>query len=173
MRLLLYLLIALAAVVVAVVLIGMALPQAHVARRRATYRQPPEVVWQAITTIEEFPRWRSDVKRIDRADHDGRIAWREIGRNGELPLEIVEAQPRARLVTRIAGAKLPFGGTWTYELAPAAGGTTLTITENGEVYNPIFRFVSRFVIGHDATANSYLRALGGKFGENTEPQAVN
>jgi len=172
MRILLVLLMVLGLVLMAIVAIGALLPKAHVARRKATLRQPPEAVWQAITNVDAFPQWRSEVKRVERADHDGRVAWREIGTNGTITFEVVEAQPPARLVTRIADAKLPFGGTWTYELAPAAGGTTLTITENGEVYNPLFRFVSRFIMGHHATMNAYLRALGRKFGETTQPQVA-
>ena len=60
---------------------------------------------------------------------------------------------------RIADPKLPFGGTWTYEIAPTAGGSTLTITENGEVYNPIFSFMARFVFGYDGTMKTYLANL--------------
>jgi hypothetical protein len=36
----------------------------------------------------------------------------------------------------------------------------LRITEQGEVYNPVFRFVSRFVIGQNRTIETYLRDLG-------------
>jgi hypothetical protein len=63
------------------------------------------------------------------------------------------------VVSRIADRSLPFGGRWTFELSPAPGGTLLRITEDGEVYNPIFRFVSRFVFGHDRTINGYLEDL--------------
>jgi hypothetical protein len=47
----------------------------------------------------------------------------------------------------------------------------VTITERGLVGNPIFRFVSRFVIGQTATMDSYLRALGKRFGEEVTPAA--
>jgi len=40
-----------------------------------------------------------------------------------------------------------------------AEGTLLTITEDDEVYNPIYRFVSRFIIGHTQTIDSYLNDL--------------
>jgi hypothetical protein len=78
--------------------------------------------------------------------------------------------PARRLVTRIADHNLPYGGTWTYELTPDGSGTRLTITENGEVYNPIFRFVSRFIMGHTASMESVLRALGTKHGETIAPE---
>jgi hypothetical protein len=74
--------------------------------------------------------------------------------------------PDRMLVGRIANTDLPFGGAWTYELTPAGEGlTTLRITEDGEVYNPIFRFVSRFVMGHEATMKQYLGAVGTRFAE--------
>jgi hypothetical protein len=44
-------------------------------------------------------------------------------------------------------------------IAPSTTGSTLTVTERGEVYNPVFRFVSRFVMGHTATINSFLQAV--------------
>jgi hypothetical protein len=42
-------------------------------------------------------------------------------------------------------------------------GTELTITENGEVYNPLFRFVSRFIMGHAATIEKYQRDVAAHF----------
>ena len=42
--------------------------------------------------------------------------------------------------------------------------TSLTVTEDGEVQNPLFRFVSRFIMGQTATIDQYLRALGRKLG---------
>jgi hypothetical protein len=76
------------------------------------------------------------------------------------------------MVTRIADPEQPFGGTWTFELAPADGGTRLTITERGEVYNPIFRALGRFVFGHTATIDQYLRALGAAFGDALTPEGA-
>lgn len=73
--------------------------------------------------------------------------------------EIVEQVPPRRLVTRVADPDLPYGGTWTFELAPEAPGTRLTITERGQVHNPIFRVLARFVFGYAATMESYLDEL--------------
>ena len=38
-------------------------------------------------------------------------------------------------------------------------GSELTITEDGEVSNPIFRFISRFVFGHAATIEGFLKSV--------------
>ena len=77
----------------------------------------------------------------------------------QVAYEQVEADPPRKLVTRISDKSLPFGGTWTYDLKQAGAGTELTITENGEVYNPLFRFVSKYIMGHTATIDQYLAAL--------------
>ncbi len=73
--------------------------------------------------------------------------------------KLQESEPPRRLVTRITDKTLPFGGAWTFTLQPVDGGTKLTITENGEVYNPLFRVMSRFVFGHTATIDRYLGDL--------------
>jgi hypothetical protein len=69
-------------------------------------------------------------------------------------------------VPALKWALIILGGTWTYELHPEFAGCRLTITEHGEVYNPIFRFFARFVFGHYATLESFLGALGQRFGED-------
>jgi hypothetical protein len=85
--------------------------------------------------------------------------FREEGKDGSILFEIVEKVPPRRFVTRIADKSLPFGGRWIYEITPMAMGSELRITEEGEVYNPLFRFVSRFVMGHTATIDAYLLAV--------------
>jgi hypothetical protein len=78
---------------------------------------------------------------------------------GDVKTETVESVPPRRLVRRIVG-ETSFGGTWTSELdGTPDGGTRLVITENGEVYNSFFRFVSRYIVGHQRTIDSFLAAL--------------
>lgn len=160
----------LAGLVVIVAGIGALLPQKHVATRAARFHQPPDAIWAAITDIAAFPSWRPGVKSVERLpDRNGLPAWREVDNHGQaIPFEAIEWTPSQTLVTRIADPKLPFGGTWTYVVHTADGGSELRITENGEVYNPIFRFVSRFIFGYHGTIGAYLRALGRKFGETVQ-----
>jgi uncharacterized protein YndB with AHSA1/START domain len=153
------------AIIVVIALIGLVLPQSHVASRTARIHQPPAAVWAAITNAADAPSWRTDVKSVEmRPSKDGRAAWIEHGSNGAIPIAVVEAVPPSRLVTKIDATDLAFGGTWTYELAEDRGGTMITITERGEVYNPIFRALARFVFGHTATIDGYLNNLARRFG---------
>jgi len=48
----------------------------------------------------------------------------------------------------------------------------VTSTARGWVSNPTFRFVSRCVMGHTATLDAYLRALGKHFGSEPTPTVV-
>jgi len=71
-------------------------------------------------------------------------------------------------VREIVGDDLPFGGTWTFEVTPTTEGSTLRITENGYVTNPIFRFVARFVMGYTSEMEKYLTGLAQHFGEKPQ-----
>ncbi len=124
--------------VVVMALIGLALPKGHVASRGATFAKPAAEVWRAMTEL--------------------------VARPSKIRYEIVESRPHERLVNRIADDTLPFGGRWIFELAPDGGGTRLTITEDGFVTNPVFRFLSRTVFSQTATLEKFLVDLGTHLG---------
>lgn len=170
MKLLLIIAGCLALVVILVAIIGAALPKGHVASRQAHYRQPVETVFRIISDFAAAPSWRPDVKRVELLPpRDGKPAYREWGKNGPMVMQVEELSPPHRLISRIVD-QAAFGGTWTYELSPEAGGCRVAITERGEVYNPIFRFMGRFVFSQTATMEAYLIALGKKLGEQVVPQ---
>jgi hypothetical protein len=133
----------LAAVVVGITLVGRALPIAHVASRTATFSRPADDVWAAL-------------------NDPALLSSRGVG---DVRFETVESLPPKLMVRRVVGEK-DFGGTWTCDIASSPGGSTLTITENGEIYNPFFRFVSRFIIGHHRTIDGTMAALRKRFGES-------
>ena len=166
MKIVLWVFLALAGLVIIVTLIGWLLPKDHVATRVGRYRQLSEAIWKAITDVDAMPAWREGLKSIQHLpDRNGLPVHVEVTDSGTIPYETLEMTPPQKLVTRIADPKLPFGGTWTFEIAPVADGATLRITERGYVTNPIFRFMSRTVFSQTATMESYLRSLAKKFGE--------
>lgn len=155
---------AVVAVSLIVVAIGLVLPRDHTATRTVEVPTPPDEVWAVITDVSAYPRWRPDVTRIETLpDVDGRPSWREIRRRDSIPYETVESVPPHRFVTRIADRRLPYGGQWAIELAPlrtgTPRGTQVTITELGEIYNPVYRVFAHFVFGYTATMDGYLHAL--------------
>jgi hypothetical protein len=125
-------------IVAVIAAIGAMLPRNHVASRTLRVRRPPQDAWSAIT------------QAMSAAD---------------VPTDIVDSDPPRRLVSKVKDTEKMFGGTWTVAVAPMQDGSTVTITEDGWVANPIFRFVSRFVMGHHATMDGMLKTVAKNFGE--------
>ena len=147
-------------------LVGSRLSVRHSVSRRACFRVAPDALYAVIAGP---PDWRTGIQRFGiLPDREGRKQWwEEDTHRQKVAYELVESNPPARIVTRIADRNLPFGGTWTFEIAPApGGGSDLRIREDGEIYNVIFRFLARFFFGYTASIEGYLRDLGAKFGES-------
>jgi len=125
-------------VVAVIAAIGATLPRNHVASRTLRLRRPPQDVWPVVTKL---------------ADASG------------VPVDVLESQPPNRLVTRVKDTEKNFGGTWTMTIAAEGSGSALTITEDGWVSNVIFRFVSRYGMGHHATMDGLLRNVAKELGE--------
>ena len=158
---------AIALLVISVVAIGSLLPKQHVMSRSAAYRVPPERLFSLIAGPQD---WRPDVLRCEALPAvDGREWSRETTRNGEtITYELLDRVPPRSVKRRIATGNLPYSGTWTYSLEANDGITIVRITEDGQVYNPVFRLVSRFILGHTRTMDAYLRALGKATGQEVE-----
>lgn len=154
-----------------VVLVGFMLPVKHETTVSAAIPAAPEAVWVVLTDPASYTKWRGDVTSVEMLPADaGRVAWREQGKNGAISYVVEQAESPRRLVTRITDKSLPFGGSWEYAIAGEGAGSRVRITEHGEVYNPVFRFASRFIMGHSATASAYLKALGARFGAAVTPE---
>src|SRR5690348_8930259 len=156
----------LAALVLCVVLIGWTLPKHHRVTVGRVYVGTPAALFALINDVRAYPSWRTGLTKVDvLPDERGRLRWRETTKgNGPITYVMEEAVPNQKLVARIADTNLPFGGAWTYELTPVGtNAVALSITEDGDVYNPIFRFVSRFIMGHTATIERYLDDVEKRF----------
>jgi hypothetical protein len=117
-------------------------------------------VFATITDFARFPEWRSEVRTVELLGDDGRgMRFREDGKHGVVTYRVERRQPDSRLVTRIDDPSLPYGGTWTLEVKPAPEGAALTITEDGEIYNPIFRVLSKGIFSPYATIDIYQSDL--------------
>jgi uncharacterized protein YndB with AHSA1/START domain len=148
-----------------VALIGSRLPKSHAASRSVLLRQSPQEVYAVVRDFESAPRWRSDLKRIEVETRPGEpVYFREEAKHGTVNYELVEDVPAQRMVTRIRDTDLGYSGQWTYLFTRENGGTRVTIREDGEVSNVIFRFMSRYVFGQTATIDSYLNSLAKHFG---------
>jgi hypothetical protein len=154
-----------------VALIGSRLPKSHVASRSIFVRRTPHEVYVLARDFASAPKWRSDVKRMEvESPQGGPVYFREEGKHGTVNYELTEDVPDQRMVTRIRDTDLGYSGQWTYTFVPEKGGTRVTIREDGEVSNVIFRFMSNYVFGQTSTIDSYLASLARHFGEDAVPQ---
>ena len=175
MKLLLYIVIGVIAGIAllagVIALIGSRLPTTHTASRSVLLHQSPEQAYAIVRDFASAPTWRSDVKRIEVQTQPGQhLHFREEGKNGTVNFELAEDVPSRRMVTRILDTDLGYSGKWTYVFTPENSGTRVTITEDGEVSNVLFRFMSHYVFGQTATLDSYLTSLAKHFGESATPQ---
>lgn len=149
---------------------GALLPAEHRVVRQVDLPRPRDEVWRDLEAVEAFPSWRPQVKRVEVSSEGGVLTWREFGRGGVTALRAVTSDPPALRVVEIADPDLPYGGAWTYDLADTSTGSTLTITEEGEVTNVIYRFMSRYIFGYTDTIDSFLAALGAKYDTKVTPR---
>lgn len=173
MRIVIRIVAGLVAVVAIAFGIGLALPRTHSATSRVTLKRPPDEVWVVVRDLGGLLGTWSDLKSAKRlADQGGKEVWEQDVGGFPITLIIEESTPPSRMVTRVdAAPDAAFGGTWTYELTPSGSGAQVTVTEAGYVSNPLFRVMMK-AMGVHRTADSYLKALGAKFGETVKPEHV-
>ncbi len=153
-----------------VLVVGLCIPRTHRASRSVRIAKPIGEVWQAVHDAARQPEWRKDVQNVAILPlQDGKMVVRELNDFGTLTYIYEVDEPPHRLVGRLLDEGQGYGGSWTYELVPEAGGTRVTVTEDGWISNPFFRFMARFIFGYDATLDRYLVALGRRFDERVVP----
>jgi len=169
MRWILYIGLALVVVAALVLAIGAMLPKQHTVSRTTRARMPPQALYTLLADVSSYPTWRAGLKGLERLpDKNGMPAWIEDTSGMKIPMRFERMDPQL-LVTRIDSTDLPFGGTWTYRIeALPDGESSLTITEDGEVSNVFFRFMSRFVFGHYATMDEFIGGLRARAGKQEE-----
>ncbi|MBK7833050.1 MAG: SRPBCC family protein [Gemmatimonadetes bacterium] len=160
MRTLAYLAVLLLGAVAVMYMVGRSLPVAHLASRGQRFDAPLDSVWRLIADVGTYASWRTGLSRVELLTPlNGRTAWREYTRRGGVDYVAEEMVEGELFVARITTTGLPYGGRWRYELNPDTGGTRVTITEEGEIYNPIFRCLMKYVIGETRSIEAVLAAL--------------
>lgn len=156
-----YVLGGLALLIVLVLTIGAIQPVKHVAQRSAELNAPVDKVWEMITNYTDMPKWRKELLKVElKIGADGQQVWQEFENDKEsLDFETITQIEQKKLVRKIVGDRSDFGGTWTFELMANGNQTHLIITEHGEVYNIIYRFVSKYIMGHYASLDRYIDQL--------------
>jgi uncharacterized protein YndB with AHSA1/START domain len=161
----------LAALTLLMAAVGFTLPRQHRATSSIRLQAPPDRVWDIVRDPGALQGVWPELEAARRLpDRDGKELWEQKAGGFDMRLIVEEAVAPTRLVTRIdAEADAPFGGTWTYELTPQAGGTLVRVTEDGWVGNPLFR-IAMHAMGLHRTLDGYLTALATRLGEDAAPE---
>jgi hypothetical protein len=167
----------LVAIPLGMTLVGLFLPSEFTATRSVTLPAPPGETFALIADIPGQAAWRKGIERIepaggssgagDGAGDGAGETWREVYQGGRsMTLETTESDPPRRLVRTIVAAEGPFRGTWEFTVTGApGGGSELTVTERGEIGNPLVRFASRYMFGREAYLDLYLAEVRARLGD--------
>ncbi len=127
--------------------VGSRLPAEHRASASGVVAATPERVWEILAEPLAEGSWREGVRRVTTQDPlwTPGVCWTEYWVLMRFPLCVAEQQAGVRRVVKTQEwGPMPFAATWTYELAPVAGGTRVTITEESSLRKPLWRFYGRY-----------------------------
>jgi hypothetical protein len=133
---------AIASVVLALILGGLASTRTRSAAREVRLRAAITDVWALVRTINDTPAWCPDLP----------------------PMTVLEeTRPRLLKTAVLDDTGAPVG-TWLVAMSERDEGTQLSIAESVDVANPVQRFLRSF--GNEAQRlDEFLRALGAQLGE--------
>ncbi len=171
MKIILYIIIFLAAVTGILYLAGLFIPVKHVASRSVIIKAPIDSVWATITDIPGQTTWRPGLKKIEIVSAPGdSLTWIEHPRTGQsLKLREKNKIPPTRYEIEIVPDG-PFSGYWIGELIETPEGVKFVSTEIGEIHNPIFRTLAYLFFDLEATITEYQRDLKEYLESGTDTQ---
>ena len=151
-------------IIILMVLIGYVTPVKHTASVTEELKLPDHKLYKLLINFKNYPKWRTELKGVKVISES---EWVEVSKFGEMALSFTELVENKKIVGSIVPDKsLQFGGSWTYDLQATGSKTTkLTVTENGEVYSPLFRFVSKYIMGHKGTLKRFMKNLQDEIGD--------
>lgn len=151
------------------VLLGARIRPQHVAVVRARYSASPATVWTLVSDPLSAQSWRTELDGVERAPSpEGVLRWRERSRRRVVEFEALPSIEGRHFATRIAQDDLPFAGQWDYDLSPDGAGTSLVITERGEIRPALFRLLAHYGFGYTHSLEAFHRSLAARLGEQIQ-----
>lgn len=140
--------------------VGMLLPARHTARMKGVMAKPHAEVAAMLRDVRSYPRWRRGIVVEGISQTADAISFVELAGNDRIAYRLTEPLRDGQFVATMTDPNLPFGGAWTITLTPEGAGTRVAIQEDGEVRNPLFRLLARYVFGYTSNLQKYLEDLG-------------
>jgi hypothetical protein len=146
-------------VLIAIVyLIGLLMNVKHEATIQREFKKiGMDEILSVIKDYKGYANWWSGIKEltIDSVNH-----WTEKNSHGDkVSYRLEMGDEKGKLITRILNKDLAYGGFWEFTFTSIDDGCSIKIVENGEVYNPLFRFMAKYIFGHETTLKNYMNDL--------------
>lgn len=101
-----------------------------------------EAVWRAVLDVENYPRWRSDLRRVEKIDAAHFVEYDRAGMATRFAVTRVEAL--ARWEFDLENANLV--GRWTGEFSPRGARTQIVFTERVALKRPMPRLLVKWFL---------------------------
>ncbi|OBZ89742.1 hypothetical protein A0J61_02199 [Choanephora cucurbitarum] len=165
--------------------IGLLLPASHIISRSYKYNTTAEILWAILTSVEDYPVWRSNIDRINvrrdefedelnKYDNDRRLTFVEYTKKDRRTvvmhieqeherklLRVLEERPSLVVSERIRQKSPTFSGSWTFTLEPVEGerAVMLKITEQGVIKKPMVRVSHMLFFGYHRRIDRFMKDL--------------
>ena len=138
---------------------GGQLPEVHEVTVKARFRASGPKLWTLISDFEGQPKWKKSLVSVKRQEGDGEVYVEDYG-GTKLTLKTEERIEGLRLVRALVNQKIPYQGSWTYQLEPLGQEECLlTLTEKAQIQNPVFRFLAQGLFGYEESLKAALTEL--------------
>lgn len=171
-----------ALILLVVHLLGRALPPEHTAHGEIVLSADQSRVYGILADVVNSPAWSPiTVVQPLKPDDQGRERWTVRQGRHAFEITILEHTPTTRLVHQLRDERNVFGGTWTISLStptptptstPPHTQTRVTITEQGWIRVPIFRFIMAKFLDPSANLRAHLDALAKHLGQQATSRRI-
>ncbi|CAO3634760.1 unnamed protein product [Mucor hiemalis] len=167
--------------------IGVFVPKSHIVSRSIEYNTSAEILWAILTSVRDYPAWRSNIDRvtvrsddfesdINKYEDESRITFVEYNKKDcrtvvmhieqekeRKLLRVLEERPYIAPGEDVPKRKSTFSGSWSFEIKPSEGEdkmVTLKITEQGEIHKPMVRVSHMLFFGYHRRIDRFMKDLG-------------
>ncbi len=130
-----------------------------------------ESIWERLSNVEDYPRWRSDLIKVSVSSVDPSINpslnWIEIDSTGAaISFSNAASDSLRKWICRYKyGNRSPLFSRVVLVVPIENGETQVAVTEDGRIANPIDRFRYRFISGYSESLTRFLVDLRKGLGE--------
>lgn len=168
--------------------VGVFVPKSHIVSRSIEYNTSAEILWAILTSVRDYPAWRSNIDRvtvrsddfesdINKYEDESRITFVEYNKKDRRTVVMHIEQEKERKLLRVLEErpyispgedvvpkkKSTFSGSWSFEIKPVEGQekkVTLKITEQGEIHKPMVRVSHMLFFGYHRRIDRFMKDLG-------------